>query len=112
MKTYQELIQTCRHCGGNNISERKGTGPHYAELRCDECNRHIRWLKNPLTIEKERLVQERIAQLFKIRGSLRGWDRQFITDLYNRGVKKLSSAQFQQLQRIENEFGVIGGGDA
>lgn len=33
----------------------KGTGPHYAALRCVDCNKHIQWLNQSQTISLQEL---------------------------------------------------------
>lgn len=38
---------SCPHCGSSSLSTHPGVGPHAAQLRCDRCNRHIRWLPKP-----------------------------------------------------------------
>jgi DNA repair protein RadD len=38
----------CSACGSTQQpTQHPGKGPHFAELRCSDCNRHVRWLPKP-----------------------------------------------------------------
>ncbi len=43
----------CRYCYSTNLIEKlTENGPHYAELRCADCGRHLQWIPKPKN-EKE-----------------------------------------------------------
>lgn len=42
-------IPPCPRCGSEQAVQVPGTGPHYAGLRCLNCDRFIKWLKAPKT---------------------------------------------------------------
>lgn len=41
----QSLPTECKYCNSTNLSRHKGTGSHHAQLRCDDCGRHIVWIR-------------------------------------------------------------------
>lgn len=36
--------QSCRYCNSTNLTRQPGVGPHHAQLRCNDCGRHVQWL--------------------------------------------------------------------
>lgn len=38
---------TCPRCGSISVVIGPGKGPHYAQEKCGECGRWLRWLKKP-----------------------------------------------------------------
>ena len=44
-KSKRKPVKTsCRYCGSSNLQKAPGAGPHSAQLRCGDCNRHVQWL--------------------------------------------------------------------
>lgn len=43
----QVACPKCNHLGPHRAVMRKKPFPHYAELRCIGCGRHLRWLPDP-----------------------------------------------------------------
>lgn len=46
--TLQKLEQACLSCDTTMGYQAAGTGPHWAALRCAECDRFIKWLPKPV----------------------------------------------------------------
>jgi len=40
-------VLPCAQCGATQAKQVAGTGPHYAALRCADCDRFIKWLTKP-----------------------------------------------------------------
>jgi hypothetical protein len=43
---------TCPRCGGELIELECSAGPHYAELRCPACDKHVKFLPAPWTRQR------------------------------------------------------------
>jgi hypothetical protein len=39
----------CKWCGGSNLRDGPGAGPHFARLECADCGRFLKWLPRPAT---------------------------------------------------------------
>ena len=37
----------CPRCNSTDLRREPGVGPHFAQLKCNICNRHIKWLPKP-----------------------------------------------------------------
>lgn len=45
----------CKYCHSTNVVTKLAeTGPHYAELRCLDCGRHLQWIPRPDTDKAKR----------------------------------------------------------
>jgi uncharacterized protein (DUF3820 family) len=54
-KTSRDRQEACSRCGGRDLVEVPcDRGPHYRRLICRECQRHVRFVPAPWTIERAR----------------------------------------------------------
>jgi hypothetical protein len=47
----RSLPTACKFCQSENLEIGKGAGPHIAQLKCADCNRHIQWISKSLAAE-------------------------------------------------------------
>lgn len=96
--------KNCPTCGSDKVNTvlMPSYHPHYAALKCGQCDRFIKWQIHPANQEKQQRRQTTISQLLKS-PQLIQWEREFL-----RGVKskKLSLKQQEVLKRIEAKVGV------
>jgi hypothetical protein len=71
--------------------------PHFARLTCALCNRHLRWLPRPETVERERVNAFRLARLAMCEG-LNPWERGFVRSVSQ--LRKISPRQQQILDEL------------
>ena len=76
-------------------------GPHYAQLRCKDCNSFLKWLPKPETLEQEKRNKEVLTSLAKL-DNLYESEREFIRDMA--GTKKLSPRQQEWLDALEKHY--------
>lgn len=77
--------------------------PHYAALKCGECDRFLVWLQSPKTEGKRRDIAIRIDKAANYLDKLTQWEQEFIGNL--RAQKKLSPRQMEVLANIESRLG-------
>ncbi len=47
-KRSSAVKRKCPECGSANLVERKKVkGPHYAQVKCKDCKRHVQWVSKP-----------------------------------------------------------------
>jgi hypothetical protein len=68
----------CTH-GAGTITRVLKNGPHYAELRCKDCDAHISYLPNPATLERRKRNAENLRKLQALK--LSPWEQGFIDSL-------------------------------
>lgn len=76
--------------------------PHYAALKCGECDRFLGWQQKAETEGKRRDQLVRLDRLAGI-SSLSQWEKDFIGS--PREQKKLSPRQIEVLVKIESKVG-------
>ena len=76
--------------------------PHYAALKCGECDRFLGWQQKPSTEGKRRDILIQLDRLAGIAG-LTDWEKDFLQNLKQQ--KKLSPRQSEVLARIEAKVG-------
>lgn len=96
----------CPSCGSARLQVESATGLHSQKLVCSCCQRFIKWLPSPATIERHENLK---ARLNALKGRVGGWDSAFINDLIHQlkiaecdgKIFRLSPRQSEQLKRIE-----------
>jgi len=68
----------CAHSSGA-ITRVLNNGPHYAELRCKDCDAHISYLPNPATLERRKRNAENLRKLQALK--LSPWEQGFTDSL-------------------------------
>lgn len=88
----------CPQCGSSKFKEIVvDSGVHYSKIHCLDCDRFIRWGKNPQTIQRERDRQVLVDRLLS-RDDLNDWQRGFLTSI--RSQHKLTPKQQQALDKL------------
>jgi hypothetical protein len=87
--------QTCEHV--STRIERLCSGPHYAKEVCTDCDKVLRWLPRPETLERSAFNAFRLVKLAMC-DQLSPRDRNFIHSVSQR--KKVSPKQQQIIDRL------------
>jgi hypothetical protein len=85
----------CEH--QNTRIEQLASGPHFAKEVCCDCDRVLRWLPKPVTVERCRLNGLRLVRLGMCR-RLSTWERAFVHSVSQQ--RKLSPKQQQIVDRL------------
>lgn len=95
---------SCPSCGFRKASiVRMAKGhPHYAALKCGQCDRFLDWMPTPATEGKRRDTSVKVDRLLKS-PNLTRWEQNFLQGL--KGKKKLSPKQQERLAKIEAKAG-------
>ena len=101
--------QQCPECGSSRFQVKDAPPPHNQKLVCSDCDRFIKWLPKPKTIERHQNLKLRLESL---KDQCSGWESIFINDLIKnlriaeRDGKtfKLSPRQLETLEKIEGKF--------
>lgn len=80
--------------------EQLATGPHFAREVCRSCDRVLRWLPKPQTVERQSTNAFRLAKL-AMSPVLTSWERGFVKSVSQH--RKLSPRQQDCLDRIYAE---------
>ena len=78
--------------------------PHYAALKCGQCDRFLDWMPIPGTEGKRRDTSARVNRLLKL-SSLTQWEKDFLASIAKQ--KKLSPKQQETLAKIEAKVGEV-----
>lgn len=95
----------CPGCGSFRISiiRMPSYHPHYAALKCGECDQFLIWQQKPETEGKRRDIAIRIDKTRTNLDRLTQWEQEFIGNLARQ--KKLSPRQMEVLANIESRLG-------
>jgi hypothetical protein len=86
----------CAHEETRIVIERPGS-VHFAREVCQNCDRVLRWLPKPSTLEARQFNALRIARL-SMNESLRDWERKFVKSIAQQ--RKLSPKQMAVLDKL------------
>lgn len=92
----------CLACGSTKQKKGERKGPHYASLRCAECDRFIKWEPKPTTVAKRQQQQQTVNYLLQAKG-LTDREREFLETV--RSKDKLLPRQQEVLANIEAKVG-------
>ena len=99
--------KTCPSCGviGNSkINPMPVNAVHYAQLRCNDCNAFISWIRKPENqIRQEKQSQQIKDWLSNLRSHLNDWEQEFLTSIAT--TKKLSPKQQSCFSKIQARLG-------
>ncbi|CAD5985111.1 zinc-ribbon domain-containing protein [Planktothrix agardhii 1029] len=102
------MINQCPSCGSKNFRVEDAAPPHNQKLVCSGCDRFIKWLPKPKTIDRHRELKIRLESL---KNKVNGWESIFINDLIKNlrlserdgKIFKLSPRQLETLEKIEGK---------
>lgn len=104
--------QRCNKCG--SLEQKTVILPdshiHYARLECAGCEKWVKWLPSPQTIQKRAIDMATIRLLAQVEDiSLPDWDAQLIMSCIDRlkDDKSLTPNQAEQLSRIALDHGIL-----
>ena len=103
------MINQCPGCGSKNFRVDPAPAPHNQKLVCSDCDRFIKWLPKPKTIERHQNLKIRLESL---KGKVGGWDSAFVNNLIQTlrlserdgKIFKLSPRQLETLVKIEGKL--------
>ena len=103
------MINQCPGCGSNNFRVEDAPAPHNQKLVCSDCDRFIKWIPKPKTIERHQNLKIRLETL---KDETSGWGAIFVNDLTKclriaeRDGKlfKISPRQLETLEKIEGKI--------
>ena len=103
------MINQCPGCGSKNFRVEDAAPPHAGKLICSGCDRFIKWLPKPKTIERHQNLKLRLETL---KDKTSGWGAIFVNDLTKNlriserdgKIFKLSPRQLECLEKIEGKF--------
>ena len=103
------INQQCPSCGSSRFQVKDAPPPHNQKLVCSGCDRFIKWLPKPKTIERHQNLKLRLESL---KDQCSGWESIFINDLIKNlriaerdgKIFKLSPRQLECLEKIEGKF--------
>lgn len=98
--------QKCPGCGSirSTIVRMPSYCPHYAALKCGECDQFLTWQQKPETEGKRRDLAVRLNKLTS-RPGLTHWEKEFLLGLKQQ--KKISPKQGEVLAKIEARLGGV-----
>ena len=103
------MINNCPGCGSKNFRVEDAAPPHAQKLICSDCDRFIKWLPKPKTIERHQNLKLRLETL---KDKTSGWGAIFVNDLTKNlriserdgKIFKLSPRQLECLEKIEGKL--------
>ena len=103
------MINNCPGCGSTNFQVEDAAPPHNQKLICSDCDRFIKWLPKPKTIERHQNLKLRLETL---KDKTSGWGAIFVNDLIKNlriaerdgKIFKLSPRQSETLEKIEGKI--------
>jgi predicted RNA-binding Zn-ribbon protein involved in translation (DUF1610 family) len=100
----REAIAPCPNCGSVrvNLVRMLSASPHYADLRCAECDGFRCWEAKPANQQKWQWQQARIAILLKS-PQLSQWEWKFLASVQSK--RSLSPKQQKVLAQIDTKLG-------
>ena len=106
LDTEQNTCPSCGVIAPHNIVVNAPESPHYASLRCCECNRFIKWVGKPgKRQEREKRSQLIQGWLSNPQSPLTDWQRDFLTSISS--AKHLSPKQQQHFDQIAGQLGGV-----
>ena len=101
--------QQCPECGSSRFQVKDAPPPHNQKLVCSGCDRFIKWLPKPKTIERHQNLKIRLETL---KDQCSGWESIFVNDLTKNlriaerdgKIFKLSPRQLETLEKIEGKI--------
>ena len=103
------MINNCPSCGSSRFQVKDAPPPHNQKLVCSGCDRFIKWLPKPKTIERHQNLKLRLETL---KDKTSGWGAIFVNDLTKNlriserdgKIFKLSPRQLECLEKIEGKL--------
>ncbi len=103
------MNNNCPSCGSTNFEIQDALPPHNQKLICSDCDRFIKWIPKPKTIERHRELKLRLESL---KDKTSGWESIFVNDLTKNlriaerdgKIFKLSPRQLETLEKIEGKI--------
>lgn len=103
-RTLAVTLRSCPNCESEKFTEiRREYGPHYSEIRCQDCGRFITWGRSPHAVGREQVIAAKARWLLERPQALTRWEQEFLTNIQNH--RKLSPKQSECLDRIYSRCG-------